>query len=64
MSFLPVLEELDQDGAIREHAENVDGNTRASFLKKAGLGAGAIAGSSAFLGAFLALASAGVAKSE
>jgi hypothetical protein len=64
MPFLPALEELDQDGAIREHAENVDSNTRASFLKRAGLGAGAIAGSSAFLGAFPALASAGVAKSE
>ena len=64
MSFLPALEELDQDGAIREQAEQVDGDTRASFLKKAGLGAGAIAGSGAFLGAFPALAGAGVAKSD
>ncbi|MDX6506697.1 MAG: hypothetical protein QOG06_1341 [Gaiellaceae bacterium] len=64
MSFLPTLEELDLDGAIREQAENVDGDTRAAFLKKAGLGAGAIAGSSAFLGAFPALAGAGVAKSD
>src|SRR6476659_7784182 len=64
MSFLPALEELDLDGAIREHAENVDGNTRASFLKKAGVGAGAIAGSSAFFGALPAIAGAGVTKSD
>ncbi len=64
MSFLPSLEELDQDGAIREYAEKVDGNTRAAFLKKAGVGAGAIAGSSAFLGAFPAIAGAGVTKGD
>ena len=51
MSFLPTLEELDLDGAIREAAEKVDGDTRASFLRKAGLGAGAVVGGSAFFGA-------------
>jgi len=28
MSILPNLEELDQDGAVREAAEKVDGDTR------------------------------------
>ncbi|MDQ2984462.1 MAG: ferritin-like domain-containing protein [Actinomycetota bacterium] len=64
MSFLPALEELDQDGAIREYAEKVDGDTRAAFLRKAGVGAGAIAGSGAFLGILPSIASAGVAKSD
>jgi Ferritin-like domain len=60
MSFLPNLEELDRDGAIRDAAEQVDGDTRSSFLKKAGLGAGAVAGSSAFFGVLPAIAGAGV----
>ena len=64
MSFLPSLEELDQDGAIREAAEKVDGDTRASFLKKAGVGAGAVVGSSAFFGVLPSIASAGVAASD
>lgn len=64
MSFLPALEELDQDGAIREHAEKVDGDTRTAFLRKAGLGAGAVAGSSAFFGVLPAIAGAGTAKSD
>ncbi len=56
MSVLPRLEELDQDGAIREYAEKVDGGTRASFLRKAGVGVGAVVGGSAFLGAVPAFA--------
>ena len=64
MSFLPALEELDQDGAIRECAEKVDGDTRSAFLRKAGLGAGAIAGSGAFLGILPSIAGAGVAASD
>jgi hypothetical protein len=56
MSLLPSLEVLDQDGAIREAAEKVDGNTRASFLRKAGVGVGAVIGGSAFLGAAPAFA--------
>jgi hypothetical protein len=51
MSLLPSLEVLDQDGAIRESAEKVGGNTRASFLRKAGVGVGAVMGGGAFLGA-------------
>lgn len=64
MSFLPSLEELDQDGAIREAADKVDGDTRASFLKKAGVGAGAVVGSSAFFSVLPSIASAGVSASD
>jgi hypothetical protein len=62
--MLPELEELDVDGAIREAASKVDGDTRASFLRKAGIGAGTVIGGSAFLGAVPAIASAGTAKSD
>lgn len=58
LSFLPVLEELDVDGAIRESAEKVDGDTRAAFLRKAGVGAGAVIGGGAIFGALPALAGA------
>ncbi|MDQ2910460.1 MAG: ferritin-like domain-containing protein, partial [Actinomycetota bacterium] len=64
MTYLPPLEELDADGAIREGAESVDGNTRADFLRRAGLGAGAVIGSGAILGALPAVASAGVSPSD
>jgi hypothetical protein len=62
--YLPKLEELDQDGAIQESAGKVDGNTRASFLKKAGLGAGAVLGSGAILGALPGMARAGTPASD
>jgi hypothetical protein len=64
MSMLPKLEELDVDGAIREAASNVGGDTRAAFLKKAGIGAGAVVAGGAFAGAIPGIASAGVAKSD
>jgi hypothetical protein len=64
MSFLPSLEELDVDGAIRETAEKVDGATRASFLRKAGVGAGAVIGGGTLMGLLPSLASAGVVKSD
>jgi hypothetical protein len=64
MSMLPKLEELDVDGAIREAASKVDGDTRAAFLRKAGIGAGTVVGGGAFLGAMPAIASAGTAKSD
>ena len=64
MSSLPSLEELDQDGAVREAAEQVDGDTRSSFLRKAGVGGVALVGSSAFFGVLPSIASAGVAKSD
>lgn len=58
MSDLWTLEDVDRDGAIREAAEKVDPDTRGAFLKKAGLGLGAVAGSGAVLGALPSLASA------
>ena len=59
MSDLWTLEEVDHDGAIEEAAAKVDPFTRASFLKKAGLGAGAVVGGGAFLGAIPSIAMAG-----
>jgi Ferritin-like domain len=56
MSHLPPLEELDRDGAIQEAAEKVGPDTRAAFLRKAGVGLGAIAAGGAFAGAVPAIA--------
>jgi rubrerythrin len=64
MNYLPPLEELDSDGAIREGAESVDGKTRADFLRRAGVGAGALVGGGALLGALPAIASAGVSRND
>jgi hypothetical protein len=58
------LEDVDRDGAIQETAAAVDPATRAAFLKKAGLGAGAIVGGSALMGALPSIASAGVPSSD
>jgi hypothetical protein len=64
MTHLPSLEELDVDGAIREAASKVGGDTRAGFLKKAGVGAGAVAGGGAIMGLLPSLASAGTPASD
>jgi hypothetical protein len=64
MSDLWTLEELDRDGAIREAAELVDPPTRGAFLKKAGIGAGAVIGSGAVLGALPSLAGAATVPSS
>ncbi len=58
MSDLWTLEDVDRDGAIQEAAEHVDPTTRAAFLRKAGLGAGAVIGGGAVMGALPSLASA------
>jgi rubrerythrin len=58
MSDLWTLEDVDRDGAIRETAEAVDLPTRTAFLKKAGIGLGAVAGSGAVLGALPSVAGA------
>jgi hypothetical protein len=58
MSDLWTLEELDRDGAIQEAASQVDPPTRALFLKKAGIGAGAIMAGGAVAGALPSLAGA------
>jgi hypothetical protein len=65
MSELWTLEELDRDGAITETAEQVDPVTRAAFLKKAGVGVGAVAGSGMILGAIPSVAfGASIPKSD
>ena len=56
MSFLPPLEVLDKDGAIQEAAEKVDPVTRASFLRKAGVGVGAVVAGGALAGALPGIA--------
>src|SRR5918911_3593871 len=65
MTYLPSLEELDRDGAIQETAEKVAGDTRAGFLRKAGLGLGAVVGGGAFAGALPSFAgAAGIPASD
>jgi hypothetical protein len=56
MTYLPRLDELDRDGAIRETAEKVDPETRGAFLRKAGVGLGAVVAGGAFAGALPAVA--------
>ena len=58
------LEDFDADGAIQETAEKAGIDTRSAFLKKAGIGAGALIGGSAFAGALPALATAGTPASD
>src|SRR5277367_3052154 len=41
MTYSINLDEVDVDGAVREAADAVSGDTRLSFLKKAGVGVGA-----------------------
>jgi hypothetical protein len=53
------LEQVDVDGAVREAAEEVSGDTRLSFLRRAGVAGGAVVGGGAILGA---LAPAAMAK--
>ena len=66
MNALSLLEEFDRDGAIAETSEaaqqSVD--SRSSFLRKAGLGAGVLLGASAFAGAMPRVASGATPKSD
>jgi len=48
------LEAVDADGAVREAADAVSGDTRLSFLRKAGLAGGAALSGSALLGVLAA----------
>ncbi len=64
MSGIWSLAEVDTDGAIEETGSLVDPDTRSAFLRKAGIGVGALVGGSAVLGALPEFASAGVAASE
>ena len=63
-TYLPSLDELDVDGAIRETAEGVGADTRAAFLRKAGVGVGVVAGGGALLGALPSVASGAVPSSD
>ncbi len=51
MSYEINLDEVDVDGAIREAAHEVSGDTRLGFLKKAGVATGAVMGGGAVLSA-------------
>jgi Ferritin-like domain len=51
MSYEINLAEVDVDGAVREAADAVSGDTRLSFLKKAGIAGGALVGGGAVLSA-------------
>jgi hypothetical protein len=51
MNYDVNLAEIDADGAVREAADAVHGDTRLSFLKKAGVAGGALAGGGAVLSA-------------
>ena len=46
------LEEVDSDGAIREAAEGLSGDTRFDFLRKSAIGGGALLSGGAILAAF------------
>jgi len=58
------LEEVDVDGAIREAADRVDPHTRASFLRKAGIGAGAVLVGGGVAAMLPSIAQAGVPASD
>ncbi len=64
MSDLNTLEQLDVDGAIQETADQVDPFTRTSFLRKAGIGVGAVAGGGALLGGLPSVAFGAVPASD
>jgi hypothetical protein len=51
MSYQINLDEVDVDGAVREAADAVSGDTRLSFLKKAGVAGGAMVSGGAVLSA-------------
>lgn len=51
MSYEINLDEVDVDGAVREAAHEVSGDTRLGFLKKAGLAGGAVMGGGAVVSA-------------
>ena len=64
MTYLPRLEDLDRDGAIQETGEKVDADTRSAFLKKAGVGLGAVVAGGAFAGAMPRIAQGAVPQSD
>ena len=59
MSYRLNVEDVDIDGALREAAEQVNGDTRLGFLKKAGLAGGTLMSGGAILSALAPSAFAG-----
>jgi hypothetical protein len=64
MSDLITLDLVDADGAIREAEEQVAGDTRADFFRKAAIGGGALLGGSVLLSGFPMLAEAKPSKAQ
>jgi hypothetical protein len=58
------IETLDHDGAVRETAAAVEGDTRAAFLRKAGIAGGSLLASGVVMGGLPALASARPSKKQ
>jgi len=58
------LSDVDVDGAIEETASHVDGDTRAAFLRKAGVAGGATLGAGAFMGMLPEFAAAAPSKKQ
>jgi rubrerythrin len=59
------LEQFDRDGALAETGAALDGDTRAAFLRRAGMASAALVGGGALLGGLPSLASAaGVPRSD
>ena len=58
MSDVLTLEELDQDGAIRDAADDIAGDSRATFFRKLTLAGGGLVGGGALLGTLATNASA------
>ena len=58
MSDVLTLEELDQDGAIRDAADDIGGDSRAAFFRKLTLAGGGLVGGGALLGTLATNASA------
>lgn len=61
--FHPTLDQLDRDGALREAAEQVDGHTRAAFMRRTGAFLGGTLMASA-LPLSTAIAQGGTSKSD
>lgn len=64
MSSMHPLLAFDADGALEEAIDKVDAETRGSFLKKLGAGAGAVVAGGAFAGAIPSLAAAATPASD
>ena len=64
MSMIHPLGQFDVDGALQEAIDKIEPDTRASFLKKAGIGVGAVALGGAFAGVMPRIASAATPKSD